>query len=129
VDNAAIFSRGLSRTVRRLRAAHKKVVLVGPVPPVGKPVPQLLAHLALSGERHPVALPAAAYHRRERVVLPLIRRLAEAEGVQAVFPASYLCHDGRCRVSESGIPLYRDGHHLSVYGAMKLVPLLQGIFL
>jgi hypothetical protein len=50
------------------------------------------------------------------------------DGVSAVFPARYLCASGHCEVHEDGIPLYRDGHHLSVYGARKLEPLLAGIF-
>jgi peptidoglycan/LPS O-acetylase OafA/YrhL len=128
-DNAAIFARGLKRTIDALRAAHREVVLIGPVPEVGQPVPQVLARMALSGKYRPIGPTREDYRRREEAVLPLFRKAAAADsGVTAVFPARYLCASGRCLVRKDGIPLYRDGHHLSVYGARLLDPLLAGIF-
>jgi peptidoglycan/LPS O-acetylase OafA/YrhL len=128
-DNAAIFARGLHRTLSALRAAGREVVLIGPVPEVGKPVPQVLARMALSGSYRPIGPTLEKYRDREQAVLPLFQHAAATdEGVKAVFPARYLCADGRCRVRQDGIPLYRDGHHLSVYGARLLDPLLAGIF-
>ena len=64
-DNAAIFTRGLLRTVNALRAAHKKVVLVGPVPEIGAPVPQTLARLALSGDSRKIG-PTLAHYLQAR---------------------------------------------------------------
>lgn len=127
-DNAAIFTRGLVRTVNALRAAHKKVVLVGPVPEIGRPVPQTLARLALAGDNRKIGPTLARYLRREKTVLPLFHHLARRHGVRAVYPGRFLCRSGRCKVSKDGVPLYRDSHHLSVFGARLLDPLLAGIF-
>jgi peptidoglycan/LPS O-acetylase OafA/YrhL len=125
-DNAAIFARGLYRTVFALRAAGRQVLLIGPVPEIGWTVPQVLARLAQEHKDAAVAPPDSAFYQREANVLPLFRALAAENGVSAVFPHDFLCRDGRCAVRDEGIPLYRDEHHLSPYGARKLEPLLSG---
>ncbi len=125
-DNAAIFARGLDRTVAALRAAGKQVLLVGPVPEIGWTVPQVLARLEQEHKGNVVvAPPAKAFYEREAQVLPLFHEMAERDGVSAVFPHDYLCQSGRCAVRKNGVPLYRDEHHLSDYGARKLEPLLS----
>ncbi len=125
-DNAAIFARGLNRTIAALRADGRKVLLVGPVPEIGWTVPQVLARLEEEHKSHVVvAPPAARFYEREKDVLPLFQHMAEEHGVSAVFPHDYLCRTGRCAVRKNGIPLYRDEHHLSDYGAKKLEPLLS----
>ncbi len=127
-ENAAIFTRGLERTIAALRAAHKKVILIGSVPEIGWTVPVVLARQMLSGRAKSQGPSLAEYKRRQRVVLPLFHKLAAQEGVRAYFPHLYFCRTGRCEVRENGIPLYRDEHHLSVYGAKKLEPMLAGMF-
>ena len=124
-DNAAIFARGLYRTVSTLRAAGRHVLLIGPVPEIGWTVPQVLARLAQEHKDAQVAPPESAFYQREANVLPLFRTLAGEDGVSAVFPHYYLCTDGHCAVRKNGIPLYRDEHHLSPYGAKNLEPLLS----
>jgi peptidoglycan/LPS O-acetylase OafA/YrhL len=124
-ENAPIFARGLKRTVAALRAAGKRVLLVGPVPEIGFTVPQVLARLAQEHrENENVSPPARQFYAREKDVLGLFRTVAAVKGVSAVFPHQYLCRSGRCAVKTNGIPLYRDEHHLSDYGAKKLEPLL-----
>lgn len=125
-DNAAIFARGLKRTVDALRADGRQVLLVGPVPEIGWTVPQVLARLAQEHREHVVvAPPAKKFYEREAAVLPLFYAMATEKGVSAVFPHDYLCKSGRCAVRKNGIPLYKDEHHLSDYGAKKLEPLLD----
>jgi peptidoglycan/LPS O-acetylase OafA/YrhL len=124
-DNAAIFARGLYRTVSTLRAAGRQVLLIGPVPEIGWTVPQVLARLAQQHKDAMLAPPDSKFYEREANVLPLFRALADEDGVSAVFPHDYLCQGGRCAVRKNGIPLYRDEHHLSPYGAKKLEPLLS----
>jgi peptidoglycan/LPS O-acetylase OafA/YrhL len=127
-DNAAIFARGLNRTIDALLAAKKHVVVIASVPEVGWAVPQVLARTRLSGDGRPVFLPEEDFAFRQRITRPLFHRLAARPGVMVIHPSDVLCEDGRCKVAMDGIPLYRDEHHLSVYGAEKLKPLLTGIF-
>jgi hypothetical protein len=127
-DNAAIFTRGLNRTVDALLAANKHVVIIGSVPEVGWPVPRVLARIRLSGDAKRVFVPRKAFERRQRVTLPLFHELARQPGVTALFPQRYMCGPKRCRVAIDGRPLYRDEHHLSVFGARQLEPMVAGIF-
>jgi hypothetical protein len=125
-ENAAIFARGLNRTIAALRADGRQVLLVGPVPEIGWTVPQVLARLEMEHKSNAVVAPLAGkFYEREKDVLPLFAHMAELKGVTAVFPHDYLCRTGRCAVRKNGIPLYKDEHHLSDYGAKKLEPLLS----
>jgi peptidoglycan/LPS O-acetylase OafA/YrhL len=125
-DNHAVFARGLERTVRELTAAGKKVVLVAAVPEIGWPVPAVLARRALAGDQLDIAPSMDAYRQRQRFVLEAFARMQRLYGVTVIYPHQVLCTNGRCAVALNGIPLYRDEHHLSVYGALKLEPLLAG---
>jgi peptidoglycan/LPS O-acetylase OafA/YrhL len=125
-DNHAVFERGLERTVRALTAAGKKVVLVASVPEIGWPVPAVLARRALAGDDLDLSPSMDTYLQRQRFVLKAFAQMQKLYGVTVVYPHEALCTSGRCAVALNGIPLYRDEHHLSVYGALKLEPLLAG---
>lgn len=127
-DNHGVFERGLERTVRALTSAGKKVVLVASVPEIGWPVPAVLARRALAGEDLDDVAPGMdVYLLRQRFVLQAFARMQKLYGVTVIYPQQALCSNGRCNVAVNGVPLYRDEHHLSVYGALKLQPLLAGI--
>ncbi|HEY5046877.1 MAG TPA: acyltransferase family protein [Rhizomicrobium sp.] len=126
-DNHAVFARGLERTIRALTQAGKKVILVASIPEVGWPVPAVLARRALARDRGTVSVSFAAYMQRQSFVLAVFSRMHRLYGVTVIYPHEALCANGSCAVSLNGIPLYRDEHHLSVYGALRLEPLLKGI--
>ncbi|HEY1614453.1 MAG TPA: acyltransferase family protein [Rhizomicrobium sp.] len=127
-DNHDVFFRGLSRTVAQLRRAAKAVVLVAAVPEVGWPVPAVLARRALAHETQPVAPPLGVYLVRQAFVLKSLAAMQSRFGATILYPHKVLCASGYCAVSENGTPLYRDEHHLSVFGAHKLDGLLGAAF-
>ncbi len=122
--NHAVFARGLVRTVQTLVDAGKKVIVVASVPEIGWPVPAVLARLKLAHESRNLAPAVAIYFERQRFVMDVLARLKTIRGVRVIYPHEVLCAGGSCEVARDGIPLYRDEHHLSVYGARLLDPLL-----
>jgi len=123
--NPEVFARGLTRTIAALAKAHKDVVLVASIPEVGWPVPETMARLALGHSSQDIRPTAAAFQARQRHVLPLVQRLQRIYGISVVYPDTVLCRTGRCEVSEDGVPIYVDAHHLSYRGALLLKPLLK----
>jgi peptidoglycan/LPS O-acetylase OafA/YrhL len=126
-DNHAVFARGLERTVRALTQAGKKVVLVASVPEVGWPVPAVLARQAMAHDVATVNVSFQTYMQRQSFVLSTFARMHRLYGVTVIYPHKALCVAGACAVSLNGVPLYRDEHHLSVFGALRLEPLMTGI--
>jgi hypothetical protein len=122
-SNHAVFARGLARTVKAL--AGKKIVIVASVPEIGWPVPAVLAREKLADKMRIAPPSADAYFQRQKFVLSTFDQLRRSDGVTIVYPHEVLCRSGACAVSLNGIPLYRDEHHLSVYGARLLAPLFQ----
>ena len=119
-----MFARGLARTVKAL--SGKKIVIVASVPEVGWPVPAVLAREKLADKMRIAPPSQDAYFERQKFVLATFARLQRNDGVVIVYPHKVLCRTGECAVSLNGIPLYRDEHHLSVYGARQLTPLFMG---
>ncbi|MGB8365037.1 MAG: acyltransferase family protein [Rhizomicrobium sp.] len=121
--NHAVFARGLERTVKAL--AGKKVVIVASVPEIGWPVPAVLARQKLAAKARIFPPSADAYLDRQKFVLATLARLRRDDGVSVVYPHKVLCRSGSCEVARDGIPLYRDEHHLSVFGARQLTVLFS----
>lgn len=122
-DNHAVFARGLARTVHAL--AGKKIVIVASVPEIGWPVPAVLAREKLASSMRVRPPDEQAYQARQKFVLATFAAVARDDRVRVVYPDEVLCRTGTCAVSLHGIPLYRDEHHLSVYGARLLTPMLS----
>ncbi len=123
-----VFYRGLNRTVRGLTHAGKRVILVASVPEVGFPVPAYLAHARMADPGAKLTTSMAAYRERQKFVLWAFAEMHKRYGAHVVYPDQALCKDGHCQVALNDRPLYRDAHHLSVFGARQLTPLLAAVF-
>lgn len=112
---------GLERTVDRLIAAGKQVVLMRGTPEFPLDVPEALGlrhHLGME----PVTLPLVEVKRRNlRADAILDEVAARHDAVRVVSFRDLLCDDERCETLVGGRSLYRDGHHLSLHGAEVLV--------
>lgn len=123
-----VFYRGLERTVVALRRAGKHVVIVAPVPEASSSVPRLMARMRLAGDRREVTRALWAYLTREKFVLYALRRMQREHGARVIYPHQVLCATGNCAFALNDRPMYRDEHHLSVFGALQLVPLMSQAF-
>ncbi len=122
-NNHAVFARGLGRTVKAL--SGKKIVIVASVPEIGWPVPAVLAREKLASSVRIFPPKEDVYLDRQKFVMATFARLERNDGVVVIYPHEVFCSSGVCEVSLEGVPLYRDEHHLSVFGARLLTPLLS----
>ncbi len=122
-ETLAVFTRGLTRTVKILTDAGKQVVIVGAVPEFQMRVPQALARMILSGKSRKIAPTRDQYLARDADVRAVFAAIAKAYPVRFVHPGAILCPSGYCKAQMDGHPLYRDEHHLTVFGAKQLAPL------
>jgi hypothetical protein len=124
----AVFHRGLERTVRALTNAGKHVVVVAPVPEAATSVPRLMARLRLAGDKREPSRDLRTYMKCQKFVLDAIAKMKRRYGATVIYPHRILCATGNCEFAMNDRPLYRDEHHLSVYGALQLVPLFAQAF-
>jgi hypothetical protein len=115
----------LAATVRALLAGGKHVVLILPVPEIGFDVPQAVG-LAMMRHSDPAALaiPRAAYLRRQGRIRATLIQLGQLPGVSLVDPATFVCPDDRCHVTRDGVVLYSDDDHLSRAAVRQFMPQL-----
>ncbi|HLY05944.1 MAG TPA: SGNH hydrolase domain-containing protein [Rhizomicrobium sp.] len=71
---------------------------------------------------------AAAYLVRQKFVPATFDRLKRMNDVRVLFPREIPCASGWCEAALNGVPLYRDAHHLSVFGARQLIPMMRQAF-
>jgi hypothetical protein len=58
----------------------------------------------------------------------LLVRLSKEWHALTIDPRLSLCCGSECLVAENGRSLYRDDHHLTVFGALQLVDLMRPTF-
>jgi hypothetical protein len=108
-SNEVVFRRGLARTVARLAAAGKRVVVVGPVPEVVAEVPSALARSAWFGRPVTAVAPSRGdFDERNRVVLAALDEIGRETPATVVRPHGALCDAAKCRVERDGMVLYFD---------------------
>jgi hypothetical protein len=123
--NHRIFAAALDRTIEALALLGREVVVIGPVPEIGRDVPNVLAKARWHDRPVDLDLPLAAFESRQAFVLASLARLP-ATGKVALQPVHSLwCDDQRCAATAAGMPLYFDDNHLASAGARRLEPLFQ----
>lgn len=114
------FEAALDRTVAALRAAHKRVILVGDVPGFDWDVPSRLAAAARFGVS-PGPIPnLQTVRQRQGLVEQMLAERTQADGIAYLPLLEHFCNV-ECRTELDGAPLYNDSHHLSATGAQRIV--------
>jgi hypothetical protein len=124
-----VFARNFERTVELVRRAGAKIWIMEQVPIYKYWVPNQLAKVLLyGGNVDEIARPLVEHLGRQAFVNAVFERLKN-EDVILLDPTQYLCDEtGSCHGAEGDHALYADSNHLSVYGVMKLRPLVEPIF-
>ena len=118
--NFGIFRQAIADTVAAIRATGRRVIIVGGVPEIGWDVPRGIAdHLRWGQPLPPVPTISRIRHRQKRTDAVLA---GLAESTETLFlPLAYLLCHPVCETVVEGRPLYRDGDHLSRYGAEEVI--------
>jgi peptidoglycan/LPS O-acetylase OafA/YrhL len=119
-ENRRVFARSLRRTVETLRAAGKKVVLIGGIPVVGWDVPAMLALSVQHRVRVPQAPSRSETEKQSEFVDGVFKRLARLDGVAFIPVIDLMCTE-RCLVTANNRALYSDRSHLSLFGAKRFL--------
>jgi peptidoglycan/LPS O-acetylase OafA/YrhL len=113
----------LAYTLHSLRDQGLRVILFGPVPSHSMSVP-----LALARNRYDLIHDTAGdEYRRNASFYASVENARRVADFEFLDPVQHMCTPD-CLVTQSGVSLYRDSHHLSVSGAMHLAPLIQDLF-
>jgi peptidoglycan/LPS O-acetylase OafA/YrhL len=130
VESRLVFERGLIRTLSRLNRDHRSVTLIMDVPNTATNTPVFLAKSAIRGgsTAADVRIDVVANGGRFDPVDVLLTRLCKQWHAQTIDPKRSLCSGSECLVARNGRSLYRDDHHLSVFGALQLVDLIRPSF-
>src|SRR5262249_14457725 len=115
-EDARVFRRALKRTVELLRAEGRRVFIIGPWPEPGLRVPETLARGRMFGTSVDFGPTSPEFLGRQAPVFDAFRQFAGDEGVEIIPTHEDFCASGRCKVAESGVPLYWDDDHLSRAG-------------
>lgn len=124
----ALRERSLLVIVEKLQAAGKQVIILAQVPQMGEErddIPSLAARADLFHKPFPKAPSVSGYLERYGVMYALLENIAKQTGATLVRPHEVLCEKDQCHYLEGDKSLYFDDDHLSVHGAMKMVPALR----
>jgi hypothetical protein len=133
-ENPRAFERGLRRTLARLAAEGRKVILVLDVPDTGVNTPQYLARALVQG-RIPAApedtrIGMSVYGKNSVAAVDhVLLNLADEFHAVTIDPKKQLCEAFQCLIARDGHSLYRDSNHLSDFGALLLVDQFRSVLL
>lgn len=124
----AAYERELRKTVCRISQA-RPVYLTTPLPSFNDRVAETLA-AALVFDRNAADFvkPIAEHQAEHATEIGVLRRVAADCHATLLDPTSLLCPKGLCKGSDRHVPIYKDQHHLTGTGAMRLTPMFKTIF-
>ena len=128
-ENHAALETGLERTIATLKAAGRRVWIVGPVPEIEYNVPKALFVQALGVYRDlPIRPEFQEFRDRQRFVMTLFDKVSKQFSVNVVWPHKALCTSALCDIERDGKSLYFDNNHLSDFGAKSISAIYEPIF-
>jgi peptidoglycan/LPS O-acetylase OafA/YrhL len=113
----------LVSTLHWLRDKGKRVVLIGPVPVFDRNVPLTLA-LQASTTQNLLRVDAETQRRNQAAFFRAVAEFSTENWFALLDPIEWLCRT-QCATMEEGTVLYRDSNHLSVQGALRLMPYIE----
>ena len=113
-----IVGMALQSTLNWLETSKKQVVLIGPVPVFDRNVPMALALEKATG-KHFLQSSFEQQMKLHAGFFKAIASIGSKDGVTFLDPIEWLCKP-ICTAQIAGAPIYRDAHHLSVFGAQML---------
>lgn len=113
-EGVGFFLDELEGTIERLTNAGKQVVILDNLPEPGFTVPWTLAMSAHLGRPAPVALQPESNELSERM-----RAVFERFGVIEIAMDQAICADGVCKLHDGENNIFKDGNHLSEFGATE----------
>ena len=103
----------------------KRVVLIYPIPEIGRDVPITMAKAKLFGfDLQGISVSYKAFLKRNSTVIKAFDELGQLPGLIRVRPSSVLCNTfikDRCAAIIDNRPFYYDDSHLSNTGAALVV--------
>lgn len=127
MDGAALVGE-MKRTIDAIRKTGATIYVVMDVPSYVIEVPRAMAFEKLAGRPLPGWRLTAEGHRQRLRLMYEIAEQFEAADCHFIDPTSFFAGRGDTRfaVSASGRPFYKDGHHLTPFGARRvIVPFLE----
>ena len=130
-ENAAVFARGLHRLLAHPAMLGRNVVLVIDLPDTGIDTPRYLARSVIWGDvtnpSQDVRIAMSSYTQASTRVDDQLARIAAEHHAVTIDPKTVLCRNAQCLIARTGRSLYRDSHHLTVFGALQLENLFQPV--
>jgi peptidoglycan/LPS O-acetylase OafA/YrhL len=128
-QGVSIFSVGLERALARLTKTGARVCVVLDVPELKYPIPNALLTARQRGlDEGFLTLTREEAQAGQAAVERDVRALAVRYPVDIVDPKDALCASGRCEIGDGKMSFYRDTNHLTVWGAERVTPSIDGCF-
>jgi len=114
-----LITASVTRTIQYMRTRGKTVVFVRDVPEIAD---ELKEYCRLNDAAQATcAIPRALFEQQRGEETALLARLKQAVPELLVFdPLPQLCDAERCYLMKDGHLFYRDGHHLSIDGSVRV---------
>lgn len=127
-SNSVVASRSLAATVDELVRGRHAVLLIGPVP--GAPVDVPLARITheINGVPLPSPRQSSGFRQMNTALFASLDRISSKHGAIVVDVLPWFCGQERCDYVFDGRSMYRDGHHLSVAGALAFSNRIEDAF-
>ena len=130
-----VFEDGLTRTVRSLEKAGKKVYIAADIPDtpfdssseLGKQE-YLKSLFPSKAEQAQASISYDYYMKRNAKAFEVIRSVMDKTELKLINVQDALCRGGKCVLSDGERALYSDDNHLSKYGSEFLVKHFAGVF-
>jgi peptidoglycan/LPS O-acetylase OafA/YrhL len=123
--NLKVFAPLLRQTITSLRGENKKVWLIGPTPGAPSDAPMMMTFAKFRNAPMPAEKLTSEVARQ---TIEFYKAADSIEGIKLTDPTKWLCNAKTCKYANNHYPLYRDGGHLNVRGAMYLKPELLSAF-
>jgi peptidoglycan/LPS O-acetylase OafA/YrhL len=121
-ENYHEFENLFRSTIEELRRRQVNVVIIASVPEIGIDVPTALARRLIIGRAIAIEPRYSNFLQRQARAFGAMSTFAAQNSIPIIYPHQLLCDSSSCAVVRDQHALYVDDSHLSVHGAMWLMP-------